>query len=179
MLVFMFRRALRQECRRPEAASSQHSPELIYPCRKRRDLVRVSRRDRGRRCKEHPTSPKRFRERSPDGISRADGRRKSMTTTTKSSPADLGAWTKKMGRRKPRPMRCGDLQPPEGNSCCDGTGRKTVKCISCFPYDQFLISWKTFIVQCSYAYAAAGKPQAVPSSRPLCSTDLRACGQAE
>jgi hypothetical protein len=51
-------------------------------------------------------------------------------------------------------MKCEGQKPPEGNSRCGGTGRKTAICISYVQYAQFLTGWKIFIVQCGYANAA-------------------------
>lgn len=51
-------------------------------------------------------------------------------------------------------------------------------CISCERYDRFLIIWKTFFVQCSYAYAAllvrSGTSEQLLRSAPLADRHLKA-----
>jgi hypothetical protein len=46
-----------------------------------------------------------------------------------------GFWAKKEGHGKTGPFKCEGQKPPEGNSCCGGTGRKkTTICISWIGY---------------------------------------------
>lgn len=46
-------------------------------------------------------------------------------------------------------------KPPEGNSCCDGTGRKTaIVCISCGRYGVFLIMEQGTILHDSHDWIA-------------------------
>ena len=47
------------------------------------------------------------------------------------------------------------ITPPEGNSCCGGTGRKKPpKCISCVRYDGFMGIHQSFNVHASHAIGA-------------------------
>jgi len=47
------------------------------------------------------------------------------------------------------------IKPPEGNSCCGGTGRKKPpKCISCGRYDAFAGIWQSFNAHASHAHGA-------------------------
>ena len=72
---------------------------------------------------------------------------------------ESGAIPQKEGKKKwasedRGPCRCEGKNLQRGTAGAAALGGEAAMCISCMHYDHFLIRWKTFIVQCSYANAA-------------------------